>query len=127
MESQKISCDVCGASFTKNKNLLRHVREKHQGKKRNDNEKRKREVTDKAGKQGLLACGSSAACKDSVESNPQAVFKPPSEYIRMAMKAHKDKQLTSDEFMQATGLTVFKLITCAIIAHCCHGNHVFTY
>ena len=29
----------------------------------------------------------------------------------MAMKAHKDKQLTSDEFMQATGLTVFKLIT----------------
>ena len=111
MESQKISCDVCGASFTKNKNLLRHVREKHQGKKRTDNEKRKREVTDKAGKQGLLACGSSAACKDSVESNPQAVFKPPSEYIRMAMKAHKDKQLTSDEFMQATGLTVFKLIT----------------
>ena len=81
MESQKILCDVCGASFTKNKNLLRHVREKHQGKKRTDNEKRKREVTDKAGKQGILACGSSAACKDSVESNPQAVFKPPSEYV----------------------------------------------
>ena len=27
-------CDVCGASFTKNKSLLRHVREKHQGIKR---------------------------------------------------------------------------------------------
>ena len=104
-------CNECGESFTNNQNRLRHVREKHQGKKRTDNEKRKREVTDKAGKQGILACGSSAACKDSVESNPQAVFKPPSEYIRMAMKAHKDKQLTSDEFMQATGLTVFKLIT----------------
>ena len=83
------------------------MREKHQGKKRTDNEKRKREVTDKARKQGLLACGSSAACKDSVESNPQAVFKPPSEYIRMAMKAHKDKQLTSEEFMQAAGLTAY--------------------
>ena len=111
MESQKILCDVCGTSFTKNKNLLRHVREKHQGKKRTDNEKRKREVTDKARKQGLLACGSSAACKDSVESNPQAVFKPPADYVSVAMKAHEDKQLTSDEFMQATGLSVFKLIT----------------
>ena len=36
MESQKISCDVCGASFTKNKNRLRHVREKHQGMKRTE-------------------------------------------------------------------------------------------
>ena len=55
MESQKILCDVCGASFTKNKNRLRHVRTLHQGKKRTDNEKRKREVTDKARKEGLLA------------------------------------------------------------------------
>ena len=36
MQSQKILCDVCGASFTKNKNLLRHVREKHQGMKRTE-------------------------------------------------------------------------------------------
>ena len=72
MESQKILCDVCGASFTMNKNLLRHVREKHQGMKRTDNEKRKKdqESTDKARKQGLLACGSWAACEESVESNP---------------------------------------------------------
>ena len=41
MESQKILCDVCGASFTKNKSLLRHVREVHQGMKRSANEKRK--------------------------------------------------------------------------------------
>ena len=46
--------DVCGESFTLNKNLLRPVREKHQGKKRTDNETRKRDVTDKARKQGLL-------------------------------------------------------------------------
>ena len=36
MESQKILCDVCGTSFTKNKSLLRHVREKHQGMKRTE-------------------------------------------------------------------------------------------
>ena len=109
MESQKILCDVCGTSFTKNKNLPRHVREKHQGKKRTDNEKRKRdqESTDKARKQGLLACTYSGICEDSVESNPQAELKSPAEYIRMAMKAHKDKQLTSDEFMQAAGLTAY--------------------
>ena len=34
-------CDECGLSFTYNKNRLRHVREKHQGIKRSDNEKRK--------------------------------------------------------------------------------------
>ena len=38
------------------------------------------------------------------------MFKPPAEYVAMAMKAHKDRQLTSDEFMQATGLTVLKNI-----------------
>ena len=27
-------------------------------------------------------------CEDSVESVPQAVFRPPAEYVRMAMKAH---------------------------------------
>ena len=106
-------CDVCGESFTKNKNRLRHVRTVHQGKKRIDNEKRKRDVTDnEAGKQGLLAYTYSGICEESVESNPQAALKSPSEYVRMAMKAHeKDRQLTSEEFMQVTGLSVFKLIT----------------
>ena len=58
-------------SFTKNKNLLRHVREKHQGMKRTDNETRKRDVTDnEARKQGLLAYTYSGICEESVESNP---------------------------------------------------------
>ena len=63
-------CNECGVLFTQKQSLLRHVRTVHQGMKRTDNEKRKREVTDKAGKQGLLACGSSGICKDSVESVP---------------------------------------------------------
>ena len=106
-------CDVCGESFTKNKNRLRHVRTVHQGKKRTDNEKRKRDVTDnEAGKQGLLAYTYSGICEAQVESVPQAALKSPSEYVRMAMKAHEeDRQLTSEEFMQVTGLSVFKLIT----------------
>ena len=108
--SKQFLCDECGESFTKNKNHLRHVRTVHQGMKRADNEKRKRDVTDKARKQGLLACGSWAACEESVESVPQAVFKPPAEYVAVAMKAHEDRQLTSQEFMQATGLTVLKNI-----------------
>ena len=53
-------------SFTKNKSLLRHVRTGHQGMKRTDNEKRKKDVTDKAIKQGILACGSWAACEDVI-------------------------------------------------------------
>ena len=48
--------DVCGASFTLNKSLLRHVRTVHQGMKRTNNETRKRDVTDnEARKEGLLA------------------------------------------------------------------------
>ena len=74
-------CNECGVLFTQKQSLLRHVRTVHQGMKRTDNEKRKREVTDKAGKQGILACTYSGTCKDSVESNPQAVFKRPAEYV----------------------------------------------
>ena len=73
-------------SFTKNKNLLRHVREKHQGKKRTDNEKRKKDVTDKARKQGILAGLYSETFGDPVESIPQAVFKSPVDYFAVAMK-----------------------------------------
>ena len=86
-------CNECGVSFNKNKSLLRHVRTVHQGMKRTDNEKRKKdqESTDKARKQGILACGSWAACEDAVESNPQAVFKSPAEYVAVAMKANECK------------------------------------
>ena len=65
MESQKILCNECGASFTKNQNRLRNMRTVHQGKR----ELTKREVTDK---QGILACTDIRTCEDSVESNPQA-------------------------------------------------------
>ena len=69
--SRQFVCDECRVSFNKNKSLLRHVRTVHQGMKRTDNETRKRDVTDnEAGKQGLLACGSWAACEESVESKP---------------------------------------------------------
>ena len=81
--SKQFLCDECGESFTNNQNRLRHVRTVHQGKKRTDNEKRKREVTDKAGKQGILAYTYSGICEDSVESNAQMALKSPSEYVRM--------------------------------------------
>ena len=115
MERQFI-CDECGESFTNNQNRLRHVRTKHQGKKRTDNEKRKSEIavpkivnigTDEAREPGV----DSHTCEDPVESIPQAALKSPSEYVMMVMKAHKDRQLTSDEFVQATGLSVFQHIT----------------
>ena len=59
-----------------------------------------------ARKEGRLACAYSGTCEDAVESNPQVKFKSPSEYVRIAIKAHKDRQLTVDKFMQATGLSL---------------------
>ena len=113
MESIKqFICDECGESFTKNKNRLRHVRTVHQGMKRTDSETRKRDVTDnEARKEGLLAGLYSETFGEQVRSIPQAEFKSPAEYVAVAMKAHEDRQLTSDEFMQATELSVFKHIT----------------
>ena len=62
--------------------------------KRTDNEKRKsdshEETTivnisyDETGE----PCVDSHTCEEPVEYIPQAEFKPPSEYVRMAMKAH---------------------------------------
>ena len=49
--------------------------------KRTDNETRKRDVTDKVRKQGHLACTDIRTCEVPVESVPQAVFKPPAEYV----------------------------------------------
>ena len=67
--------------FTQKQSLLRHVRTVHQGMKRTDNEKRKREVTDKAGKQGILKRSEIRPFGEPVESIPQAVFKRPAEYV----------------------------------------------
>ena len=84
--SKQFLCDECGVLFTKNKSLLRHVRTVHQGMKRIDSEKRK---------QGHLACTDIRTCEVPVESVTQAVFKPPAEYIMMAMKGSftKNKSL----------------------------------
>ena len=67
--------------------------------------------TDETGEPGLDSrifgepCVDSHTCEEPVESIPQAEFKSPSEYVMMVMKAHKDRQFTSNEFMQATGLS----------------------
>ena len=127
MESIKqFVCHVCGASFTKNKNRLRHVRTVHQGMKRTDKTRKSDSheetavvniSTDETGEPGLeiQTCQEPGAYTrtfgEQVRSNPQVEFKSPAEYIVVARKAHKDRQLTSEEFMQATGLYVFKCIT----------------
>ena len=49
--------------------------------------------------------------EQGVGCDPQVAFKTPKEYVAMAMKINHHKQLTSDEFMQATELYVFNLIT----------------
>ena len=175
-------CDECGVSFNKNKNRLSHGRQKHQGMKRTDNDKRKSDIAvpkivnistdearepcadprtcvepvgslatceiqvfkmsfqcqecdqsfpykcnltrhiktvhgneprkdNEARKEGLLKWSDLQPFEAQVESIPQTEFKSPAEYVTMAMKAHEDKQLTSEEFMQATGLSVFQHIT----------------
>ena len=71
---------------------------------RKDNEKRKREVTGKDRKQGILTGLDLQTSVDAVDSNTQAEFKSPAEYVRMAHE--EDRQLTSEEFMQATELSL---------------------
>ena len=89
---------MCGESFNNNQNRLRHVRTVHQEKKRTDNETRKSEVTDnEAGKQGLLKRSQVGPFGEQVRSIPQAVFRPPAEYVRMAMKAHICQEQKSTE------------------------------
>ena len=87
---------MCGVMFNFNQNRLRHVRTVHQGMKRADNEKRKRDVTDnEARKEGLLAGLYSETFGEQVRSIPQAVFKSPVDYVAVAMKGSftKNKSL----------------------------------
>ena len=96
-------CQECDQSFPYKRNLTRHIKTVHGNEPRKDNEARK---------DRLIECTDIRTFEEQgVGCDPQVAFKTPKEYVAMAMKAHKDKQLTSDEFMQATELSVFKLIT----------------
>ena len=73
-------------SFTKNKSLLRHVRTVHQGMKRTD-KKRKSDsheetaVVNMSTGENREPGAVSRTFGEPVEPNPQAVFKPPAEYV----------------------------------------------
>ena len=87
MESQKISCDVCGASFVQKQSLLRHVREKHQGM------KRKREVTERKSEIAKIDKTTTTPVEDNkpeantVEDNATEVSKPDNIRLKNHMKS----------------------------------------
>ena len=95
---QLFQCPDCDHDFTLNKNLVRHVNIVHGNEARKDNEARK-EGSPKVPFWGPV-----------VEYGHQVSFKSPKEYVAMPMKVHHDKQLASEEFMLATGLSVFQHI-----------------
>ena len=78
MESRKILCHLCGASFSNNQNLLRHVREKHQGMKRT--EKIKRDVTDNE------AISQVSPAEDIIPEESTEVSKPANTRFKNHMK-----------------------------------------
>ena len=103
MSSGQLKCQECDQEFTLYKNLIRHVNTVHGNESRKDNEARK---------DGLLKCMDIRTFEETgVGCDPQVAFKSPKEYVAMAMKINHHIQLTSDEFMQATEFSVFKLIT----------------
>ena len=81
MESQKILCDVCGTSFTKNKSLLRHVREVHQGMKRTE---KSQELADAK----RVKIDNTTAVEDNIhEDNATEVSKPDNTRLKNHMKS----------------------------------------
>ena len=94
VSSGQLKCPECDQDFTLNKNLVRHVNRVHGNEARKDNETRK-ENSSKVPFRGPV-----------VEYDHQVSFKSPKEYVAMAMKVHRDKQLTSEEFMLAPGPSV---------------------
>ena len=100
---QLFKCSECDHGFTFNHNLTCHTKTVHGNDPRKDNEARKEEILTGLYSETFEVAGVGCA--------PQVVFQPPNEYVTMAMKEHHDKLLTSEEFMQATGLIVFKHIT----------------
>ena len=100
---QLFKCSECDHGFTFNHNLTCHTKTVHGNDPRKDNEARKEEVLTGLYSETFEVAGVGCA--------PQVAFQPPNEYVTMAMKEHHNKLLTSEEFMQATGLNVFKHIT----------------
>ena len=115
MSSGQLKCQECDQKFTLYKNLIRHVNTVHGTESRKDNEARK---------DGLLKC---MDIRTGVGCDPQLAFKSPKEYVAMAMKINHHKQLTSDEFMQATELSVFKLITDTFWTALCKRPDLYVY
>ena len=91
----------CDQEFTLNKNLFRHVNTVHGNDPRKDNEARK---------DGLLKCVDIHTFEGTGVGFDHQVASP-AEYVSLAMEAtHKHKQLTSDKFLEVTGLFVFQCI-----------------
>ena len=103
MSSRQLKCQECDQEFTVYKNFIRHVNTVHGNESRKNNEARK---------DRLIECTDIRTFEEpGVGCDHQVALKSPKEYVAMAMKINRHKQLTSDEFMQATELSVFKLIT----------------
>ena len=103
MSSGQLKCQECDQEFTVYKNFIRHVNTVHGNESRKNNEARK---------DRLIECTDIRTFEEpGVGCDHQVALKSPKEYVAMAMKINHHKQLTSDEFMQATELSVFKLIT----------------
>ena len=112
-------CQECNQSFPYKGNLTRHIKTVHGNEPGKDNEARK---------DRLIECTDIHTFEEQgVGCDPQVAFKTPKEHVAMAMKAHKDRQLTSNEFMEATGLTVFKLITDTFWTALCERPDLYVY
>ena len=69
-------CQECHQSFPYKRNLTRHIKTVHGNEPRKDNEARK---------EGLLAGLYSETFEAQVESNPQAEFISPAEYVAIVI------------------------------------------
>ena len=98
---QLFQCQECDQEFTLNHNLIRHVNTVHGNEARKDNEARM---------DGNLKCVDIHTSEDAAVGSDHQVASP-AEYVSLAMEAtHNHKRLTSDQFLEVTGLSVFQCI-----------------
>ena len=103
MSCGQLKCQECDQEFPLYKNLIRHVNTVHGNESRKDNEARK---------DGLLKCMDIRIFEETgVGCDPQVAFKSPKEYVAMAMKINRHKQLTSDD------LSVFLSVCLSVCVH----------